>query len=60
MDARKRRDGRFIEQLGYFDPMKSPVQIRVDLARVDYWLGQGASPSATVSQIVKQARKAAP
>ena len=57
-DSRSPRDGRFIEQLGYYDPMKEPVDIKIDLERVDYWLGQGAQASETVSALLKKARKA--
>ena len=57
-DSRAPRDGRFIEALGYYDPMKEPVDIRLDLERVDYWLGVGASPSDTVANIIKRQRGA--
>lgn len=57
-DSRCPRDGRFIERLGYYDPMKEPVDIKVDLERVDYWLGVGASPSDTVNSLIKKARAA--
>ena len=55
-DQRAPRDGRFIERLGYYDPMKEPNDLKVDLERVDYWLGQGASPSETVASLIKKAR----
>ncbi len=58
-DQRAPRDGRFIERLGYYDPMKEPNDIKVDLERVDYWLGQGASPSETVASLIKKARASA-
>jgi len=58
-DSRSPRDGRFIERLGYYDPMKNPADIKVDLERVDYWLGVGASPSETVNSLIKKARAAA-
>ena len=53
-DSRNPRDGRFIEILGFYDPRRH--QERVDLERVDYWLGVGAQPSETVSDIIKRAR----
>ncbi len=55
-DARSPRDGRFIEKLGYYDPMQEPPLIKVDLDRVDYWLSVGAQPSETVHSLVKKAR----
>jgi small subunit ribosomal protein S16 len=58
-DQRAPRDGRFIERLGYYDPMKEPVDIKVNLERVDYWLGEGAQPSETVSSLIKKARASA-
>lgn len=55
-DQRAPRDGRFIEQLGYYDPMKTPKEINLKLDRVDYWLGQGAQPTDTVSGLIAKAR----
>ena len=57
-DSRAPRDGRFIEQLGYYDPMKDPFDLKLDLERVDYWLGVGAKPSDTVSRLIDRARAA--
>ena len=58
-DARSPRDGRIIERLGYYDPMTTPKNLKVDLERVDYWIGQGAQPSDTVGGLIARARKAA-
>ena len=60
-DQRNRRDGRYIERLGYFNPIAvdGKDQIRIDLARVDYWVGQGAQPSDRVSNLLKGYRKQA-
>ena len=55
-DSRSPRDGRCIEQLGYYDPMKEPLLIKLDLDRVDYWLGVGARPSETVERLITRAR----
>jgi small subunit ribosomal protein S16 len=57
-DSRMPRDGRIIEKLGHYDPMTEPPEIKVDLERVDYWLGVGAKASETVSQLVAKARVA--
>lgn len=59
-DSRNRRDGRYIERLGYFNPVGKDHEenLRVDLARADYWLGQGARPSERVAALLKAARKA--
>ena len=58
-DSRMPRDGRYIERLGHYDPMTEPPLIKVDLERVDYWIGVGAQPSDTVSQLVAKARSVA-
>jgi small subunit ribosomal protein S16 len=57
-DSRFPRDGRFIERLGFFNPVASgqAESLRVDLERADYWLGQGAQASDTVGNLIKQAR----
>lgn len=57
-DSRAKRDGRHIEILGYYDPMTSPKTIKLDLERVDYWVGVGASPSETVASLIQKARNA--
>lgn len=53
-DARFPRDGRFIENVGTYDPRRKVEQ--VELERVDYWLSHGAQPSETVAAIIKRAR----
>ncbi len=57
-DSRSPRDGRFIEQLGYYDPMKTPHEVKLDLDRVDYWIGMGAQPSDTVGRLIEKYRTA--
>ena len=48
-DRRSPRDGRFIEQLGVYDPLRDPVEFRVNPERLDHWIKVGAVPSETVS-----------
>ena len=55
-DRRMPRDGRYIERLGHYDPMAEADQITLDLERVDYWLGEGASPSDTAASLIDKAR----
>ena len=55
-DSKSPRDGRFVETLGYFKPLSSPARLVLDLDRVDYWLGEGASPSNTVKNLITRAR----
>jgi small subunit ribosomal protein S16 len=60
-DQRSSRDGRSIERVGFFNPIAAGAEeeLRVDLERVDHWVGQGAQMSDRVAALVKQARKAA-
>ncbi|MES1158161.1 MAG: 30S ribosomal protein S16 [Haliangium ochraceum] len=58
-DSRSPRDGRFIEQLGVYDPLREPVEFRIDEQRLQHWLKNGALPSETVSQLLRRQRKAA-
>jgi small subunit ribosomal protein S16 len=58
-DRRSPRDGRFIEQLGVYDPLKDPVEFRVNDARLDYWIKNGALPSQTVGELLGRQRRAA-
>jgi len=57
-DARSPRDGRFIENIGIYDP-RNEVE-RVDLERADYWLSKGAQPSDTVRAIIQRVRAGVP
>jgi small subunit ribosomal protein S16 len=56
-DQRARRDGRFIEQLGYYNPMNKAV-FKLDLERIDHWLGLGAQPTDTVKALIAKYRAA--
>ncbi|MGB1244561.1 MAG: 30S ribosomal protein S16 [Porticoccaceae bacterium] len=60
-DSRKARDARYIERIGFFNPIARGAEerLRVDLERVAYWQGQGAQISERVSALVKEAAKAA-
>ncbi len=61
-DKRVRRDGRFIERIGFYNPTAVEGQegLRIEQDRLSYWLGVGAQPSPTVERLVMQAAKAAP
>ena len=60
-DSRNRRDGRFIERVGYYNPLASGNEkgLSIDFSRLDYWTSQGAQLSPTVLRLVKQARQSA-
>ena len=54
-DSRSPRDGRFVDEIGYYDPTKEPTVIRVDEEAAKKWLANGAQPTATVEKIFKTA-----
>jgi len=58
-DGRSPRDGRFIEELGTYQPLKKGANFTMDLERAKYWLSKGAQPSETVASFIKKASKAA-
>ena len=58
-DSRSPRDGKFIEELGAYQPMKKGTNFQVNLERAQYWLSKGAQPSETVASFLKKAAKAA-
>ena len=57
-DSRSPRDGRFIDQIGYYDPTRQPTVVEIKKEKLDKWLQQGAQPSETVSHLIKKASKA--
>ena len=59
-DGRSPRDGRFIEELGTYQPQKKGDNYTLKLDRAQYWVGVGAQPSETVASFIKKAAKAAP
>lgn len=54
-DERCRRDGRFIENMGTYDPTKSPAVVKLNAEKIQAWLEKGAQPTDTVRQILKKA-----
>ena len=58
-DRRNRRDGRYIERLGFFNPIASGAEqeLKIDLDRADYWLSHGAQTSDRVANLIKQHRQ---
>jgi small subunit ribosomal protein S16 len=59
-DSRNRRDGRYIERVGYFNPIGKDHEenLRIGIGRVDHWIGLGAQPSERVASLLKVHRKA--
>jgi len=56
-DSRNRRDGRYLERVGFFNPMATGQEVRLNIAkeRVDYWLSKGAKASERVEKLLKDA-----
>lgn len=53
-DSRSPRDGRFIEEIGYYNPLTNPVEIKIDAEKAKKWLGNGAQPTETVKALLKK------
>ena len=53
-DSRSPRDGAFIEEIGHYNPLMDPAEIKIDGERAKYWLGVGAQPSDTVRALLKK------
>ena len=52
-DERYPRDGRFIEEIGYYDPAKTPVTVQIDAEKAKKWMSNGAQPTDTVRSLLK-------
>ena len=53
-DSRYPRDGRFIEEIGYYNPLTNPAEIKIDAEKANKWLSQGAQPTETVKSLLKK------
>ncbi|MBQ6717486.1 MAG: 30S ribosomal protein S16 [Clostridia bacterium] len=53
-DSRYPRDGRFIEEIGYYDPTKEPAIVNIDADKAKKWIGNGAQPTDTVKALLKK------
>ncbi len=53
-DSRSPRNGRFIEEIGYFDPKKDPAEVKVDGEKAKTWIKNGAQPTDTVKALLKK------
>ena len=53
-DSRNRRDGRFIEEIGYFDPLQDPDVIKIDEEAAKKWLAQGAQPTERIRSLFRK------
>jgi small subunit ribosomal protein S16 len=55
LDSATRRDGRALEYLGYYNPMKDPAEFSIDMDKVNAWMEKGAKPTNTVRSLLKKA-----
>jgi len=53
-----KRDGAYVENVGFYNPTREPAEVRLDMERVNYWIGRGAQPTDTVRQLIRQQSKA--
>ncbi|HYE13428.1 MAG TPA: 30S ribosomal protein S16 [Pyrinomonadaceae bacterium] len=53
-----KRDGAYVENVGFYNPTREPLELRLDMERVNYWIGKGAQPTDTVRQLIRRASKA--
>ena len=53
-DSRYPRDGRFIEEIGYYNPLENPSELKVDKEKVSKWISNGAQPTDTVKSLFKK------
>ena len=58
-DSRSPRDGKFIEEIGTYQPLQKGDNFKLDLERAKYWVSKGAQPSETVASMIKKAGKSA-
>ncbi len=56
-DSRSPRDGRIVEQIGTYDPMKNPAEIKLDMEKVSTWIKNGAKPTDTVKALIEKQGK---
>lgn len=56
-DSRSPRDGRFIDEVGRYNPCTEPAMVKFDMEKVDQWISNGAQPTDTVARLLKQARE---
>ena len=53
-DERATRDGRFVDEIGYYNPVSNPVELKIDVEKAQTWLKNGAQPTETVRTLLKK------
>ncbi len=54
-DKEAKRDGRFVEIVGHYNPCRKPAELKLDQERINYWIARGAQPSETVRSLIRKA-----
>ncbi|MEN8200755.1 MAG: 30S ribosomal protein S16 [Thermodesulfobacteriota bacterium] len=54
-DSESKRDGKFLDVVGTYDPLQNPEAIKIDNAKLEDWMGRGALPTTTVKSLIKKA-----
>jgi small subunit ribosomal protein S16 len=57
-EKQSKRDGRFVEIVGYYNPCREPIELKLNHERISYWLARGAQPSDTVRGLIRRSEKA--
>lgn len=57
-DSEAKRDGRYIEKVGYYEPTREPKVLNLDIERVNHWISKGAKPTSTVKTLIKKQKQA--
>jgi small subunit ribosomal protein S16 len=57
-ESKYARDGRFIEEIGTYNPLVDPAEVKIDVERANYWIKNGAQPTDTVKALLKKAQEA--
>ncbi len=58
IESSGKRDGKYIEQVGYYDPIKDPADLKIDLEKANSWINKGAIPSETIKALLRKADSA--
>ncbi len=56
-DKAAKRDGRFVEIVGHYNPCREPIELKLNHERISYWISQGAQPSETVRGLIRKSEK---
>jgi small subunit ribosomal protein S16 len=56
-EKRSKRDGAYLENVGTYNPTRNPAEVQINIERVEYWIGKGAQPTLTVTQLIKAHKK---